>query len=221
MKKFILIVSMLFAMSFRGNVSYADYTAAYTGGDDNFATVTNIREYSTVLITKASDDPITNSDIVYVGQANDVFDASMNFMLKLNPSIGLYNVKLGSKYDTIGYATFYIGVNSDEPGDIPMTRLAYTASTEEDGIPYFTAGFELVTTCDVFSNYQTIKVGYKKDNQNRYVSFLLNENWTPEVSGDGSIMLVFVLDHIKEAELPTVSVFLSEDPLPSGSGNDD
>ena len=35
------------------------------------------------------------------------------------------------------------------------------------------------------------------------------------VSGEGDMMLVFVLDHIEEDELPSVSAFLSADNLNS------
>ena len=218
MKKIVLIAAMLYAMSLCRCVAYADNTAAYTGGSVNAATVADTSAYSTVLITKASDDPITSDNIVYVNQAANVFDASMNFLLKANPSAGLYNVKLGNNAGETASTTFYIGVNSNNDSDTPMKRLSYTASTEEGGTTYYTAGFDLVTTCTAFSSYNSVKVGYNNGTNNIYGGFPLEDHWKPPItSGEGELMLVFVLDHIEADELPSVSVFLSADDLQSGA----
>ena len=218
MKKMVLIATMLYAMLFCGGAVYADNTAAYTGGSVNTATITDTSDYSTVIITKASDDPITNGSIVYVNQAKGMFNASMDFMLKANPDVGKYNVVFGAADRTTANTTFYIGVNSNNGSDVPMTRLSYTASTEEGNKTYYTAGFSTVINCDDYEDYNTLKVGYNNGTRNYYGGFPLNEHWTPPVvSGEGDMMLVFVLDHIEEDELPTVSVFLSEDDLNSSA----
>ena len=220
MKRIVLIVAILYAMSLCGSVAYADNTAAYTGGSVNEAKITDTGNYSTVLITKASDDPITDSSIVYVDQTDRFFDAIMDFMLKENPSVGKYNVKLGRWDGTTATTTFYIGVNSNKGSavDTPMTRLSYTAETTEGNTKYYTAGFSIAPDISDYSSYKTLKVGYKKGDDYIYGGFDLDKHWNPAVlSGEGSIMLVFVLDHITEDELPTVSVFLSKEELASGS----
>ena len=210
MKKTVAFAAIVTVLS-AGSAAFADEpSVAYTGGNVNTATVTGAGDYSVVLI-KDSDN-----NIVYVDQNNSSFDSVVNFLIQDSPDVGTYTAVFGSDSGEPVVKSFYIGIGSDKIGDVPMTRLSYTGEMEENSTKYYTAGFSLVTTAEAFRGYSSIKVGYNNGEDDIYGGFPLNEHWTPEISGNGSIMLVFVLDHITKDELPSVSVFLSNDPLGSG-----
>lgn len=213
MKVKVLIPAMLCAMSICGSIAYADNIAAYTGGSENTATITDTSDYSTVLITKASDNPISKDSVAYIYQADNVFDASMNFILKANPSVGLYNVKLGNEEGTSASTTFYIGVNSNNDSDVPMTRLSSNRSADGK----YSTGFFRTVSASEYESYNSLKVGYNNGEQDVYGGFVLKDNGFPQTTGEGDLTLIFELNQIEEDEIDSVSVFLSTDEV--GSAN--
>ena len=218
MKKIVLISALAVMLSINVAAYAADTTttAAYTGGSANSAKVADATGYSTVIITKDnSNDPL--GEIVYINQTETGFT---DFLLKENPSVGKYNIMLGNIAGDKRSATFYIGVNSEKATDTPMTRLSYTETQTENSDTYYTAGFYLVTDLTTFNNFNSIKVGYNNGNTDVYGGFPRdNDAWhTPiATTGGGEIKILFVLDHIENHELDSVSVFLSPDELQSGA----
>ena len=72
---------------------------------------------------------------------------------------------------------FYVGVDSDEAGDLAMNRLRNEESGAETGT--CNIGYYAEVPADVFSAYESIKVGYDQSGSSVYGGFPLNaENWT-------------------------------------------
>ena len=195
----------------------ADATATDSGKTTATTTVTGAGSYSTVLITDCSDD----NNIVYVDQADTIFDAQVDFLLKANPNYGKYNVKLGGENVDPTSTYFYVGVDADpQKDDVPMKRLSYTGTSTENNTTYYTAGFYKTVEADELKDYKSLKVGYNNGTQTVWGGFDLTKNWSylPEISGDGDLVLIFELDQIEANEIDSVLAFLSHDVVGTENG---
>ncbi len=190
----------------------ADAAATDSGKTAAETTVTGAGDYSTVLITDSS------GNVVYVDQADGLFDATMPFLIQANPNYGKYTVKLGGENVEPTSTYFYVGVDADpQKNDVPMKRLSYTGTSTENDITYYTAGFYKTIKATEFSNYKSLKVGYDNGEKTVWGGFDLADNWRelPKISGEGDLTLIFELDEIEADEIDSVSVFLSPDVVGS------
>lgn len=210
MKRLAAFAAIL-AMAAVQSAALADFTypAEYTGGSADTATV-SATGYSTVLITNDADDTI-----VYVNQSDSTFDGATDFLLKSDPAFGKYKVLLGSGSGSASpkETYFYVGVDSDEAGDLSMNRLRNEESGAETGT--CNIGYYAEVPANVFNDYESIKVGYDQSGSSVYGGFPLNaENWTT-YTGDGALYLIFQLNDVPNTIKDSVAVYLSEDTVSS------
>ena len=213
MKK-IAAFAVLVAISAISVTAFADASVAYTGGAENTATVTGISGYSTVLITDSE------NNIVYVNEEDSAFSTIQNFLIKNSDSIpiGEYTAKFGSGSGAPITTTFYVGVNSEGSGDVPMTRLS---SNPEENKNTYSTGFFRTVSANEYGNYNSLKVGCKNGDSTVWGSIALKENGFPETitTGEGGLTLIFELRDIEPDDRYSVSVFLSPDVVNSGNAN--
>ena len=182
--------------------AFADAAATDAGKDTATTTVTGADSYSTVLITDSSDN------IVYVDQADTLFGAEVDFLLKADPAYGKYNVKLGGESITPTSTYFYVGVDAPKTGDVVMKRLQ-NEETNKDGTGY-NIGYYTEVEANYASTYNALKVGY--DGHSTYGGFDLGQNWKDmHLEGEGSLYLIFQLNDVPSYMKDSVTVFLSHD----------
>ena len=190
-----------------GVTAFADSPlVAYTGGEENAATVTGTDGYCTVLIQNS------NADIVYVNQADSAFSGVMNFFLQSAPETGTYTARFGGSGSVIT-KSFYIGVGAQKTNDVPMTRLSSIQNVEDNT---YSSGFYTTLKGTDYNSLNSIKVGYMNEQATTvYGGFDLKSGGYPttQFSGEGSLTLLFELDDITDKELESVSVFLSTDQV--------
>ena len=219
MKRLAALAAIL-AMAAVQSVALADsdftYPAEYTGGSSDSAKVgaDDVAGYSTVLITK--DEP--DGEIVYVNQADSAYSGAQNFLLKSNPAVGKYKVLLGSGSNNASpkETYFYVGVDSDEEGDLAMNRLRNEESGAGTGT-YNIAYYAMVPAGNL-NSYNSLKVGYKEGNSSPvYGGFDLSEGtWVPTYyTGNGNIYVIFQLNDVPNTIKDSVAVYLSEDTVSS------
>ena len=194
------------------NISvFADFTdpAWYTGDTRDKAEV-NAGGYSTVIITKDSD-----GSIVYLNQADSIYSGSMDFLLKSDPEIGRYTVKLGSESGTSTQTYFYVGADSNNPGDSGDLYMKRLQNEEPNGEPddsetTWNIGYYAMIPVEDYSGYNYLKVGYKDGDTLKYGS-------APTYSGEGSLYLIFQLNNVPSDQRYSAAVYLV--PSSPGGGN--
>lgn len=160
MKKQLICMAAVAAVMLSAVTSYA---ATYNS--DNSVSTSMADGKQTVLIYKADDAQATptESNIVYVDQANSVFSGETSFLIKDSAEDGLYKVLFGG--GELKTDLFYIGM-SNAVGDIPME---YAGSMEygkdSEGKPLYNMGYKANATGSI--NSLIIKV--KKDDQDVYM----------------------------------------------------
>ena len=182
-----------------------EYPAEYTGGTHDSASL-DAKGYSTVLITKASDE----DDIVYIDQSDDAFSGSMTFLLKEDPDVGRYIVRLGSE-NGAKTTYFYVGVDSNNDNDKYMSRL----QNEESNNGTYNIGYYATVSANDYGNLNSLKVGYKDGETLRYGGFSLKEGTYPATSGTGDIYLIFQLNDVPAAYKDSAAVYLSQSSVSS------
>ena len=189
--------------------------------DDAYSATLDAKDYSTVLITKASDDNdivADDNEIVYIDQSENAFTGATTFLLKNNPDVGRYTVRLGSDNDS-KTTYFYVGVNSDNPNDVYMNRLQNEEKNEDDT---WNIGYYATVTPTQYNGFNSMKLGYKNNNNaDSCVTFPLNYGDGSTVyNGEGSLYLIFQLNDVPAANKNCAAVFLSaESAVPVGGGN--
>ena len=184
--------------------AFADASVAYTGGEENTATVTGINGYSTVLITDSE------NNIVYINEETSTFSGIKDFLMKSDSlSIGEYTARFGSDSGNPITTTFYVGVQSEGSGDVPMTRLSSNRESDDK----YSTGFFRTVSANEYGNYNSLKVGYNNGSQDVWGGFNLKEYGFPQTTGGGDLTLIFELNEIEEDEIGSVSVFLSTDQV--------
>ena len=182
----------------------ADVAATDSGKTAAETTVTGAGDYSTVLITDSS------GNVVYVDQADGLFDAPMPFLIKANPDYGKYTVKLGGENIDPASTYFYVGVDAPKQGDVTMKRLQ-NEETPDNGATY-RIGYYAEVEAGYASIYHALKVGY--DGNPKYGGFDLGQNWDEtHYTGGGSLYLIFQLNDVPSAWKDSVTVFLSTDEV--------
>ena len=128
MKKLAITLAVTVSLTFGISVFAAD-TATYDGADNYVKVGDDISSFSTVLITKDTKD----KDIAYINQADGVFSASMDFMLKDGSDDGEYTVKLGNASGTVKEIKFTISSTQPEPtvSEVEMEKLDGSESYKE------------------------------------------------------------------------------------------
>lgn len=223
MKKILCLVYLAVLATVNTNV-FADSTATYTGSASNKVRVTDTDSYSTVLITKVSDnadqsDPLSSSSIAYVNQAASLFDAQMQFIIKSNPSYGKYKVVLGSESGDAESTYFYIGIDAIGD-DLAMTRLG-----EKQVDDLWRVGYVITVTPEVYNESESIKVAFDSNSVSNVISvpstvtfggYNLKEGGYPTgtvASGSGDIKLAFQINDVPGEYKDSITVFLSENEL--------
>ena len=193
--------------------AFADASVAYTGGAENTATVTGVDGYSTVLITDGA------GSIVYINEEASTFSGIKNFLMKNSDSlpIGEYTARFGSDSGNPITTTFYVGVQSEGSGDVPMTRLSSNRESDDK----YSTGFFRTVSANEYENYKSLKVGCKNGDSTVWGSIALKENGFPETitTGEGGLTLIFELRDIEPDDRYSVSVFLSPDVVNFGNAN--
>ena len=195
------------------NISvFADFTdpAWYTGDTRDKAEV-NAGGYSTVIITKDSD-----GSIVYLNQADSIYSGSMNFLLKTNPEIGRYTVKLGSSTSSPMETYFYVGADSDNPGDSGDLYMKRLQNERDNGDGTYDIGYYAMVNSTQYGNYTYLKVGCKNGDANKYGSIQLKAGDYTQYSGSGDIYLIFQLNDVPAAYRDSAAVYLG--PSSPGGG---
>ena len=197
------------------SVAFADFTdpAWYTGDTRNKVEV-GTSGICTVLITKESE----NNKIVYVNQADDVFDGSIPFLLKENPEIGKYTVGLGSENGLKRETYLYVGADSNNSNDLYMKRLQEEEQNEDNQT--WNIGYYATVNETQYGNYTYLKVGYKEGDDTKYGSFLLRDGDYTSYSGEGDIYLIFQINNVPTAYKDSVAVYMSTDDGLSSQGGD-
>ena len=179
--------------------------AQYTGGDVDTAQV-NADGYKTVLITKDDSD----GTIVYIGQAANAFEGEKDFLIKSDPAIGKYVLKMGSKDGRSTYQTyFYVGVDSNNEEDLYMRRLQNERDNPDGSSDI---GFYTTVSADIYNDYKSLKVGFKGGvTPPRYGGFSLKAGDYPtSYSGEGDLYLIFQLNGVPSAYKDSAAVYLSK-----------
>ena len=144
----------------------------------------------------------------------------MNFLLKTNPEIGRYTVKLGSSTGSPTETYFYVGADSDNSSDLYMKRLQneeYNGDDPEAEDLTWNIGYYATVTADEYENYTYLKVGYKDGATTKYGSFTLKGvgDYPATYSGEGDLYLIFQLNNVPTANKDSAAVYLSTTSGPS------
>lgn len=225
MKKIAGLLTVAVIVSYGVNV-FADSDAAYSGSVSNEVDITDTNYYSTVLITKESDNADPNdlsafsSSVVYMDEMDDTFtEALMHFMIKANPSYGKYKVSLGSWSGDTASTYFYIGVDTPS-GDTAMTRLG-----EKQVDNLWRVGYAAVVDPGVYNACQSIKVAFDSNPVANVIStpstvtfggYNLEEDDYPQkpvATGEGDIQLAFQINDVPAVYKDSITVFLSASEL--------
>lgn len=128
MKKILALTSLIFALSVGATAMAADPTEVDNDADGVTYTTANAGGYATVLVQ----GPDTATDIVYVDQADSVFDASLDLILKAGIDDGKYTIKFGGAGKETTTQEFTLTTNSGSTTD-PVVADMTTAATTNNG----------------------------------------------------------------------------------------
>ena len=213
MKRIVCLAALTAILSI-GVTAFAEDTetftfpAEYIGGTSDTASV-NAADYSTVLITKDEE----NGEIVYIDQADNVYTGVVPFLVKSDPAVGKYKVMLGSETGEPYQTYFYVGVDSSNLDDKPMTRLQNDEGADKRNIGFFTT-----VSGDDYDDFAAIKVCYTNKGVLTYGGFPIDK-WDETVySGSGALKLIFQLNDVPEAWSDSISVYLTTDTLSENKG---
>lgn len=201
MKKKVVLLASIAALQF-SVTAFADLSATDTDNVTATTRVTGTSTYSTVLIKDGDDN------IVYLNQADDLFTATSDFLLQANPAYGKYTVLLGSSGNQSDSTYLYVGVQQGND-DVRMKRLPNEGAADSGkyNIGYYTE----VEADDLKDYYNSLKVGYA-DNET-YGGYDLSNAFDTQVSGGGSLYLIFQLDNVPAAVKDSMTVSLSPDSV--------
>ena len=183
----------------------ADVAATDSGKTVAETTVTGAGDYSTVLITDSSGNP------VYINQDSSKFKASVDFLLKENPNYGKYTVRLGGENVTPTSTYFYVGVDAPKQGDVAMKRLQNEEqNADKSG---YNIGYYTEVEADDVSKYNSLKVGFA-DHPTYGGVDLDGDAWDKtHYSGSGDLYIIFQLNDVPSVWKDSVTVFLSTDEV--------
>ena len=125
MKKILALTSLIFALSVGVTAMAADLTEVDNDADGVTYTTANAGGYATVLVQ----GPDTATDIVYVDQADSVFDASLDLILKADIADGKYTIKFGGagKETTTQEFTLKTATTDPDPDPAPADTVEMQA----------------------------------------------------------------------------------------------
>lgn len=215
--------------------AFADSTATYTGSSDNEAEVTDADNYSVVLISKMPDNGSQSSvlnegNLVYADQAVGNFSAAtMNFMIKENPSYGKYKVQLISSSGDTETTYFYIGIDApvDPPGEennFAMRRIGEEMIKEG----YWNVGYVLETDFDTYNDSNSVRIAYDTQENDYPANSVYSDivyggynkqaekansylgDWPPVLTGTGNVKLVFQINYVPEVYKDSITAYLSK-----------
>ncbi len=182
-----------------------DYTDGYSNNNLTIDT-----DAKTVLIYRVQDDieksvELTDDEIVYVNQSNSGFDAATAFMLKANPSAGLYKVLLGNDGAT---TKGYLKIDMSLPMETAETEEYIEEYTDGDGNAVYKKGFLKTITADECSEYTTIKLV----NGDSVMTWSLTDGQPSTVtSGDGDVLMGVQMYNIPDEDTAkALKIYLSK-----------
>ena len=136
MKKILALTSLVFALSVGATAMAADYEVTNDKINGVTHTTALANGYETVLVQASNDD------IVYVDQADSVFGASLNLMLKAGIDDGTYTMKFGGAGQTLKEVELELttagGGSTPDPAPttIPMTKAKETVYPQGKNIAF-------------------------------------------------------------------------------------
>ena len=125
MKKILALTSLIFALSVGATAMAADESEVPNVASGVDYTTTIADGFATVLVQ----GPGEATDIVYVDQADSVFGASLNLMLKAGINDGTYTIKFGGAGKEATSRTFTLKTATTDPDPAPTT-IPMTAAKE-------------------------------------------------------------------------------------------
>ena len=117
MKKILALTSLIFALSVGATAMAADESEVPNVASGVDYTTTIADGFATVLVQ----GPGEATDIVYVDQADSVFGASLNLMLKAGINDGTYTIKFGGAGKEATSRTFTLKTATTDPDPAPTT----------------------------------------------------------------------------------------------------
>ena len=136
MKKILALTSLIFALSVGATAMAADESEVPNVASGVDYTTTIADGFETVLVQ----GPGEATDIVYVDQADSVFGASLNLMLKAGIDDGTYTMKFGGAGKTLETKTLELKSETSDPDPapttIPMTKAKETVYPQGKNIAF-------------------------------------------------------------------------------------
>ena len=117
MKKILALTSLIFALSVGATAMAADESEVPNVANGVDYTTTAANGFATVLVQ----GPDEATDIVYVDQADSVFDTSLKLMLKEDINDGTYTIKFGGAGKEATSRTFTLKTATTDPDPAPTT----------------------------------------------------------------------------------------------------
>ena len=199
MKKLTALAALLLAVS-AGTTAFAQ--TEYDPTNES-VTTSDQSSYKTVLITKGDGAEPTADNIVYMAQANTGFGAGTDFLLKQNPTDGVYTIRLGGGSNgQTATAKFAIGVGVTGY-DTPLEALTEGEVASEDNTTY-SLSFVTPNTGVRLTNGAVILV--KIDNT--VMAYPIDNNIN--ISGDVTAILGVQIDDVPAEDKDNVKVYLRQ-----------
>ena len=124
MKKILALTSLIFALSVGATAMAADESEVPNVASGVDYTTTIADGFATVLVQ----GPGEATDIVYVDQADSVFGASLNLMLKAGINDGTYTIKFGGAGKTLETTTLELKSGTSDPDPDQMFLISIQVS---------------------------------------------------------------------------------------------
>lgn len=208
MKKTLTCITALAAMLSAAATSYA---ATYDSNQNQVTTTAPVNKEAVIIIAGEASDTPTESNIVYLNQADTSFSGSVDFLIKSSPADGVYTIMFGGD-DGVSSETFRIGMN-EKAGDVVMTAIegenGVAAVTDDQGKTTYNIGY---TATAKLGNYNSIII---KTADGTYMGCSLP---TPNMEGDGATTLGIQINGV-ESTSDIETVWLSTRTVDDSTGS--
>lgn len=200
MKKILTgILALAMTVSAGITVFAEDKKADYDEADNKVTNVTDVANFSTVIISKAGEE-INGESIVYLKQASDdnTFSNTVKFMLKADPKPGDYIITLGGYECDSEHIPFTIG------GEITVEDKQMKALDVEQGDSGLNMGFA-IEEVDLDA-YKSIKVVIEPDEAEPIIGA-----YSTKVFGSisGTVNLALQINNVPDKYKDKISLYLS------------